>query len=307
MNLTSELGAKVNAVVPETYEKKLLAVAPSPVSAIQTPAPTAFHTEAMCTKAFSGVFGQHAEEYAAARPKHPQKPFDVLKTLVPLHARTLDVGCGTGLSSEQLAENGFKNVIGLDRDESMLRQAAAKNPHKLEYILGDVTKGLPFANESCKVVTALSCIHWFADPQSIDELLRVIEKGGFLVTVRGCQKYDIGIKETLKPKVKEIVQKTLGVKLEKGEENDVNPKSLEARGFKIVINETIPAPASFTKDGFKQYLKTYSFQHYIDKALPEKQREVAEQIDKFLDTQVKDGKIEINNPASFVVFQKPLD
>ena len=61
---------------------------------------------------------------------------------LPAH-RIMDVGCGTGLLTSELAGRGH-SVIGLDREPAML-DAARRQPHgqDVEWILGDATQLRP--------------------------------------------------------------------------------------------------------------------------------------------------------------------
>ena len=56
--------------------------------------------------------------------------------LVEPPARVLDAGCGTGRVAIRLAELGY-DVVGVDLDASMLREARAEAPH-LDWRVGDL-------------------------------------------------------------------------------------------------------------------------------------------------------------------------
>ena len=59
-------------------------------------------------------------------------------TLVPVPARVLDAGCGTGRVAIRLAEMGYE-VVGVDADEAMLEVARGQAP-ELAWSLGDLAQ-----------------------------------------------------------------------------------------------------------------------------------------------------------------------
>lgn len=61
-------------------------------------------------------FGEVADAYDRSRPSYPAALLDDLVADGP--ARALDVGCGTGILSRQLAERGVE-VLGIDPDDQM--------------------------------------------------------------------------------------------------------------------------------------------------------------------------------------------
>jgi SAM-dependent methyltransferase len=95
--------------------------------------------------------------------------------------RALDVGCGTGIYSAWLAEQGLE-VTGLDSDPVMLAAARAKVP-TAQLVEGDAS-ALPFAEGDfdLAVVVTLFC---FLDAEqrrrAARELLRVVRRGGRVV------------------------------------------------------------------------------------------------------------------------------
>lgn len=71
----------------------------------------------------------------------------------------LDIGCGTGALSYALLERGFR-VTGVDAAPQMIHQAQERNAGNFEnYVVGDVLKGLPFADKSFDVVIASFVAH----------------------------------------------------------------------------------------------------------------------------------------------------
>ena len=95
--------------------------------------------------------------------------------------RALDVGCGTGVYSVWLAEQGLE-VTGIDGDPSMLTVARAKAPGVC-FVEGEAT-ALPFADGEFDLALA-STLFCFLSPEqrhtAACELLRVVRPGGRVV------------------------------------------------------------------------------------------------------------------------------
>lgn len=128
-----------------------------------------------------------------------------------VNARTtiLDVGCGLGRMTAELARLGAKQVVGLDRSPSMVEAAARilrargpipvalnrvgeghidallelpwEPPENLDFIVGDVNS-LPLRAGAFDLVTCINLLDRVAQPrQMVAELGRVLRPGGYLV------------------------------------------------------------------------------------------------------------------------------
>lgn len=102
----------------------------------------------------------------------------------------LDLGCGTGVMSAQLANMaGVEEVYGLDIAQGMLEFARSQHPHeKLVWCAGDA-ESLPLKNETLDLVFSSLAVQWCADFQQVcSELQRVLKPGGYgLVATLGPQ------------------------------------------------------------------------------------------------------------------------
>jgi ubiquinone/menaquinone biosynthesis C-methylase UbiE len=98
--------------------------------------------------------------------------------------RILDVGCGTGRGLIPFARKATF-AIGSDASHDMLAFAARKAVEDLPCALVQAhAQGLPFADASFDVVTALNFLHIFSvetQREMIAEMKRVARPGGFLV------------------------------------------------------------------------------------------------------------------------------
>ncbi|MDW4497752.1 methyltransferase domain-containing protein [Sulfitobacter sp. D35] len=93
----------------------------------------------------------------------------------------LDFGCGTGLSGEALAREGFRTIDGVDISEDMIAQARAKGVYRdLSVIEGDGGLAAKAANYSA--VAAIGVIGAGAAPPTVfDEIMHGLPRGGLFV------------------------------------------------------------------------------------------------------------------------------
>ena len=102
-------------------------------------------------------------------------------------ARVVDLGCGPGVSTFELARRWpTATIVGLDVARRMLRQARrrqarARGADRICWVLGDVTR-LPFATGSLDAVTGHSLLYLLPDrAAALAEMRRVLRAGGRLV------------------------------------------------------------------------------------------------------------------------------
>jgi MFS family permease len=120
--------------------------------------------------------------------RSPAAVTEVARRLVPVEARILDAGAGTGLLGVALADAGFTRLEGLDMSPGMLAVAARKN------VYGDLRAGrlgdeLDYrTGEFDGVVSAGVLTVGHAPAECLDELVRVTRPGGHVIfTLRADQ------------------------------------------------------------------------------------------------------------------------
>jgi len=99
--------------------------------------------------------------------------------------RVLDLACGVGRHSLELARRGFRSVVGLDFTQTYIKRAMMKAKHeglKVEFVRGDM-KDLPFEDESFDAVlnyyTSFGYFEREEDNQRVlAEVARVLKPGG---------------------------------------------------------------------------------------------------------------------------------
>ena len=106
-----------------------------------------------------------------------------LKNLIDKHniandIKILNVGAGTGFTSEMLMSFGKTTSVEYDQDCCKL----VKEKTGMEFENHSITE-LPYANNAFDIVTAFDVIeHIEDDEKAVSELLRVTKKGGVIVT-----------------------------------------------------------------------------------------------------------------------------
>ncbi|WP_417513743.1 class I SAM-dependent DNA methyltransferase [Minwuia sp.] len=115
-------------------------------------------------------------------------PFMVAGTLgrfVPdLGSRILDAGCGSGMIGQALSLVGYRNIVGIDISDGMLRMAATKACY-IELRKEQLGERLGFSDaEFDTIVSSGVMTVGHAPPECLHELARVVKSGGhFVVTI----------------------------------------------------------------------------------------------------------------------------
>ena len=102
---------------------------------------------------------------------------------IPSHARrALDVGCGEGTLTRDLAER-VPEVVGIDLDRPILDVARTRSSAaRATYVLGDVLHH-PFEPGSFDVVASIAALHHMDATTGLGRMRDLLRPGGVLVVI----------------------------------------------------------------------------------------------------------------------------
>jgi len=123
-------------------------------------------------------FGARAGAYARARPGYPDPAVAALAHALKLAAGAIvvDLGCGTGLSSEALLRAGFR-VIGVEPNEAMRSHASRLLSTYPGFCVVDGRAESTGLEAACAdLVIAAQAFHWFDVEATRDEALRILRR-----------------------------------------------------------------------------------------------------------------------------------
>lgn len=124
-------------------------------------------------------FEQGGAAYSRFRPDYPAELARWLASISPGTALAVDVGCGNGQLTGQLAAH-FDRVLGLDPSADQIAHAAA-HP-RIEYRCAPAEQ-LPAAAHGAQLIAAAQAAHWFDLPRFYDEVRRIAAPGAVVALV----------------------------------------------------------------------------------------------------------------------------
>lgn len=130
-------------------------------------------------------FSDRVADYQRYRPGYPDAAFDYLIEYCRLTRddAVVDVGAGTGLSTEPWLARGFR-VQAVEPNAEMRAAAAATLAAYPQLELMDAAaEALPMPDGSVALVTAAQAFHWFDSDATRREFKRVLKPRGYVALI----------------------------------------------------------------------------------------------------------------------------
>lgn len=125
-------------------------------------------------------FEQRARDYAASRPDYPAKLVDVLlqRLRLPLGARVVDIGSGTGIFSRLLLDRGL-HVAAVEPGADMRKTAETELGEHLRFTsVNGTAQATGLATGSVAAIFCAQAFHWFNEEATLLEWRRILQLGG---------------------------------------------------------------------------------------------------------------------------------
>ncbi|MDE7293468.1 MAG: methyltransferase domain-containing protein [Oscillospiraceae bacterium] len=122
------------------------------------------------------------EVYENARPKVPKYLVEIIcRYLGKAPELVVDMGCGTGLSTEVWQEVCGR-VIGIEPSDDMRNIAEKKSTEKMSFIKA-FSDDTGLESDCADVVVCSQSFHWMEPAATLKEVDRILKKGGIFATV----------------------------------------------------------------------------------------------------------------------------
>lgn len=137
-------------------------------------------------------FSDRVDDYDRARPGYPPAVVAWFRDRsgIDVPAHLADVGCGTGKLAEIFLHAGYR-VTGIEPNEEMRRAGThlAARYNKFEMRAGKA-EALPLNDRSMDAIVVGQAFHWFEQPATHDEFVRVLTPGGWVALVWNDRRTD---------------------------------------------------------------------------------------------------------------------
>ncbi len=145
------------------------------------------------------LFDDVAKLYASSRPSYPAEIVDLLVTTAGLGpgSPVLEVGCGTGQLTKDLAHRGF-DLTAIDIGPAMI--AAARHHVADAGISFRVSSFEDFAaaDSSFDLIVSATAFHWIDPEVRFRKSAQLLRPGGWLALLAIGERYDDGLRDALR-------------------------------------------------------------------------------------------------------------
>jgi SAM-dependent methyltransferase len=113
--------------------------------------------------------------YDRYRPTYPSTLIEWCKKHYPINESILDVGCGTGIFTQQLVDEGFQ-VIGVEPNAEMLNLARSRfqNTSRSLPFLQCPAERIDLEDDSISGIVVAQAFHWFEATKALQEFARLL-------------------------------------------------------------------------------------------------------------------------------------
>ncbi|KAI1078290.1 S-adenosyl-L-methionine-dependent methyltransferase [Whalleya microplaca] len=137
---------------------------------------------------------KNASAYDTHRPSYPPEAVDTfmnrLKVARYPNANIIEIASGTGKFTELLADRPERfTVKAIEPHHSMRQKLVEKDLHGVEVVAGKADK-MPVADEWGDACIAAQAFHWFATPEALKEIHRVLRPGAVLGAIWNAEDYN---------------------------------------------------------------------------------------------------------------------
>lgn len=204
----------------------------------------------------SGHFGKLAKNYKEMRPGYPNQVIrDIYTQIKNFKPAILDLGCGTGISTRQLAKRNV-SIIGCDVDSEMIKNAKTDNQKNIKYVKGNAEK-LPFPCGCFDGVTMFTSFHWFTNKKALSQIRRVLKPNGIIFIVQ--PRY----KSPLRRDLRQIINKALKLGIKPRYSTKKFSKVLSENKFRIIKTKVYKTINKYTLNQFIKLMQSISTWAYV--------------------------------------------
>ncbi len=200
-----------------------------------------------------------ADIYDEGRPSLPNKAFEIIKRYTKNDIDLLvDVGCGTGNSTKNCV-NYANKIIGIEPSEDMLNKAKEKENDKLSFQKG-LGNDTGLESSIADVVICSQAFHWMEPTSTINEISRILKKGGIFAIIDADWLPVIDLR--LEKLNKDLRKLTMN--LEKDEDTIIYPQSqhlnnlINSNKFEFCREICFDVEFEYDKERFKKFILSKS-------------------------------------------------
>lgn len=228
-----------------------------------------------------GRFDRISTIYDAARREFPSETVGyVIRYLTGANPFVLDLACGTGISTRQLAARGIA-VVGCDIDPLMLRYAVGRGGLGNRFAIGRA-EAIPFKDGAFDAITCFCGYHWFDPARAVPEMMRVLRSDGRIAIANmrgGGDFYDA---------FRRLVERFIDGALPDHRKTYDPKRDLTAHGLRVVDEQTVHQQQITTVADFSAQLQSVSFWNMIPQARLPAARDA---LGEFCEARAKDGTV----------------